>query len=715
MSPKNGKGEKILVVSTGNELFDLVKELSGGLFDLVHATDQQQGLDLARKEFPDIIVLGYIEPRGAAFQLHQKLHDGWITKNTPLLLVDVPSQDPSKRVISMEEGLQIEADEYIALESTERGAAQQLAEPLARLREKLQDRLKERANVFKEAITAPGGFAVTWEQIPGRGAFEMQQEELIENAQRAARRGKIHAMSVTDNPGGNPAISTEILCTEIKKLGIEPLVHIAFRDKNRNQVESLLYGVAALGVRNVLLLTGDYPATSGFNTRPKPVFDLCSVQGLQLVTMMNKGMEYEAGGKKTTLAQTSFFPGCAVSPFKAVEAELFGQYTKLGKKIEAGAKFIITQVGYDARKFHEVLQWLKVNNLSIPVMANIYLLPYGAARIMNAGQIPGCVVTDKMLAKLDEERAARDKGRQTRLDRAAKTYAIARGMGYAGAHIGGHGATWDMVDYIITRGEEWARDWQKLLPEFDFPQKDGFYYFQKDEKTGLNTETLTARTAKTAHPPVYGMSRFAHATLFNPKSAVFKSFRPLAKAIDGSHTPKHLFKDFEHISKVVLFDCQNCGDCGLFDVAFLCPISQCPKNQRNGPCGGSYQGWCEVYPNERKCIWVRAYSRLKGHHEEHTIGEYIVPPNEWALEDTSSWLNFYMGRDHSAKRLGVKPPPPKKKAATKEEPQAEKPAAPKTAAKPAPKADAPAAAPGGATASGPKAERPAQKEPPQAG
>jgi methylenetetrahydrofolate reductase (NADPH) len=120
---------------------------------------------------------------------------------------------------------------------------------------------------------------------------------------------------------------------------------------------------------------------------------------------------------------------------------------------------------------------------------------------------------------------------------------------------------------------------------------------------------------------------------------------------------KSSFGAFEHLIKVALFECQNCGDCGLFDVAFLCPMSQCPKNQRNGPCGGSYEGWCEVYPNERKCIWVKSYERLKGHKEEHSIGEYIVPPCNWELMGTSSWLNFYLGRDHSAKRLGIKAPP----------------------------------------------------------
>jgi len=679
--PQNSKAGKILVISSGTELAEMASKAVGEGFEVLQAKTLQQGLDMARKEFPEVIALGYLEPRGAAFELHTKLREGWITRNIPLLIVDTNPKDPAKRVLSMEEGLQMEADEYIALGGDEGEAATRLLEPIARLKEKLRDRLSLRLNPLRDALLDPGVFAVTWEQIPGRGAFEMQQEEVIENAQRAALRGKIHAISVTDNPGGNPAISTEILCTEIKKLGIEPLVHLAFRDKNRNQCESLLYGLAALGVRNLLMLTGDYPVSSGFNTRPKPVFDLDSVQGLQLVEMMNQGMAQETGGKKMTLAPTDFFAGAAVSPFKAVESELMGQYFKLKKKLDAGAKFIITQVGYDARKFQEVLVWLKVHNYNVPVLANIYILPYGAARTMNSGQIPGCVVTDKLLAKLDEERSAKDKGRQTRLDRAAKMYAISKGMGYAGAHIGGHGATYEMVDYIVTKGEELAPKWQELLPEFDFPQKEGFYFFEKDAKTGLNTDKPAARTSRPTHPPIYALSRVAHATIFNPDSVVFKAMKPVAKAIDGTRVPQHIFEDCEHIAKVVLFDCQNCGDCGLFDVAFLCPISQCPKNQRNGPCGGSLDGWCEVYPNERQCIWVRAYDRLKGHHEEESIGEYIVPPNEWSLSNTSSWLNFYMGRDHSAKRLGIKPPEPKKKA--KSETKADKPARGEKTAAPA--------------------------------
>ena len=654
--PQTKIKETILVISSGPELVSMVQEAVGGSFEVIHASHPQQGLDMARKEFPGIIALGYLEPRGTAFDLHRRLREGWITRNIPLLMVDLFPQDPARRVLSMEEGLQVEADEYIIVAgSGERTAISGLAEPIVRLKEGLQNRLEESLNTLKEVILSPDIFSVTWEQIPGRGAFEMQQEEVIENARRAAGKGKIHAVSVTDNPGGNPAISTEMLCTEIKKLGIEPLVHLAFRDKNRNQCESLLYGLAAQGVRNLLMLTGDYPSTSGFRGRPKPVFDLDSVQGLQLVEMMNRGMEHEAMGKKTTLAATDFFAGAAVSPFKQSEPELMGQYYKVKKKIEAGARFLITQVGYDARKFHELLLWLKVNGYSIPVIASIYILPYGAGKLMNANQIPGCVVTDQLLARLDEERKAKDKGRQARLDRAARMYAIAKGMGYAGAHIGGHGATYEMVEYIVNKGEELAPNWRDLVPEFDFPQKDGFYFFHKDEKSGLNLERPVRRNGKGTHPPVYLLARLAHVALFNQDSVLFKALRPAARWIDDSPKLKFAFGSLEHINKVALFDCMNCGDCGLFDVAFLCPMSQCPKSQRNGPCGGSYEGWCEVHP-DKKCIWVKAYQRLKAHKEEDSIGEHIVPPCNWELQHTSSWLNFYLGRDHSARRLGIQPP-----------------------------------------------------------
>ena len=664
MERKSGNGvPRILVVGSESNFRDTVRESLGDSFEVIYASSEGEGLEKARREIPDAIILGYLEPRGSSFELHKRLREGWITRHIPLLVVDVDSNEHAIKGWRRDEGLQMDADDYVAISREDRSSIAQLLEP-ARLRERLNISLREKLNTLKEAILSPDVFCVTWEQIAGRGALEMQQEQIIENAAKAAKSGKIHGISVTDNPGGNPAISTEMLCAEIKKLGIEPLVHLACRDKNRNEIESMLYGLAAEGVRNLLVLTGDYPSSNGFNGRPKPVFDLDPIHVLQLIQRMNKGLEHELMGRKRILTPTDFFAGVCVSPFKKLEAELMGQYYKLSKKIEAGANFIITQVGYDARKFHELLLWLRAHGYNIPVLANIYILPYGTAKLMNANKIPGCVVTDKLLAELANEAKGEDKGKSARLLRAAKMYALAKGMGFAGAHIGGHGITFEMVEYIIEKGEELSKNWQDLVAEFDYPQKDGFYFFEWDPRTGLNLDKPAARPSelpasavKALKPSMYGFCRIAHALLFRPESLLFKALRPFASFVDSSPILRRIFGYLEHLIKVALFGCMNCGDCALFDVAYLCPMSQCPKNQRNGPCGGSYEGWCEVYPNERKCIWVRAYERLKAYKEEDRIGAYIVPPCNWELWETSSWLNFYLGRDHTAKRLGVKPPP----------------------------------------------------------
>jgi methylenetetrahydrofolate reductase (NADPH) len=649
------KRQKVLTIGSLPDFHVLVGKPLGNRFDVVYASSETEGLSKARVERPKAIILGYLDPRGSSFRLYKKLRDGWVTKHIPQFLVDVQFSGQEEKILNSREAAEIPSGDYLSLGPGDVGFLAASVEAL-KLPEKIQAKLDRKANLFKEALLRPDVFCVTWEQIPGRGAFEPQQETVFDNVAKAAGMKGIHAISVTDNPSGNPAISSEMLCAEIKKAGVEPLVHLACRDKNRSEIESLLSGLAASGVRNILALTGDYPSTEGFEGKPKPVFDVDSVNVVRLAETMNKGLEHVAMGKKVTLSPTDLFVGVCVSPFKQREPELMAQYYKLKKKITAGAKFIITQVGYDVRKFHEVVQWLRSNHYNVPALANIYVLPLGAARLMNANKIPGCVVTDKLVAELTEEAKAPDKGKAARLLRSAKLYAIAKGMGYAGAHIGGHGITADMVEYIMNKGEELSRDWEKLVPEFDYPQPEGFYLFEKDFKTGLNTAVLAQRPSRVSPPFVYRLSRMAHVTLFEEKSLIYKMMKPVAIWADDSPAAMGFMTFSEHMAKTVLFHCLNCGDCGLFDVGFVCPTSQCPKGQRNGACGGSYQGWCEVYPGKQKCVWVQAYDRLKNYGEEDSLGAYIVPPCDWELWQTSSWLNFYMGRDHTAKRLGIKPP-----------------------------------------------------------
>ncbi|MEJ2109090.1 MAG: methylenetetrahydrofolate reductase C-terminal domain-containing protein [Acidobacteriota bacterium] len=502
----------------------------------------------------------------------------------------------------------------------------------------------------------PNVFCTIWEQIPGPGAFEKRQAIVLENARKAARRGIACAISITDNPGGNPAIATDILCAEIRKSCIDPLVHIAFRDRSRNQAESLLFQLAALDINNILVLTGDYPSNLGFTGKSKPVFDLDSVNGLRLVREMNRGLMRTIMRKPTRLGSTDFFAGVAFSPFKQMEAEAMGQYYKMKKKAEAGADFVITQVGYDARKLDEFLTWLKIRQYAIPTLAGIYVLSYPVAKAMQGNHVPGCVVTEKLLEQLADESRSSDKGLQARLDRAAKMYAVTKGMGYRGAYVSGQNMPLDQLEYIVGQGTELADNWRDLLHDFDYPQKNGFYLYKRDNGTGLNTTVPAAKTQEPRSPLAYELSRTFHELVFEPDGGLFGPTRRFMKRADSSPILYRMLHAFERWIKSLLYGCKDCGDCALFDVAYLCPVSQCPKDQRNAPCGGSYEGWCEVYPNDKQCVWVRAYLRLKSEGKEDDIEKHIVPPCNWNLWQSSSWINFFLGRDHSSQRKGIRPP-----------------------------------------------------------
>jgi methylenetetrahydrofolate reductase (NADPH) len=446
-------------------------------------------------------------------------------------------------------------------------------------------------------------------------------------------------------------MSADFMGGEILKLGIEPLVHFTCKDKNRNQIESQLYALDRAGVRNILVMSGDYPV-SGYQGRPASVFDLDPIHSLQLISDMNRGLEYPGVKGKVRHQPSDFFPGAVVSPFKTTEAEQMLQYYKLKKKIAAGAKFIVTQLGYDIRKFHEVLLFMKQNGFNVPLMGNIYILPYSAAKMMNSNELPGSVVTDRLLAEIDRERNDPDKGEGARIMRAARMYAVLKGMGYSGVHIGGHNIKYEQVEEIILQGEALTSQWTDLIRHFDYPIADGFYYFEHDPNTGLNREMQTKRQFRPLDAKgecSYGLSRLFHKLMFEPEKKLYGVMKRIIRSVAGTKM-EHIFHKLEHLTKVVLFDCKDCGDCALIDVAYLCPMSQCPKSQRNGACGGSFEGWCEVYPGKKQCVYVRAYYRLKKHGEDAQLDNGIVPPCNWDLYQTSSWINFYLGKDHTSKK-----------------------------------------------------------------
>ncbi|NPV53821.1 MAG: methylenetetrahydrofolate reductase [Firmicutes bacterium] len=513
---------------------------------------------------------------------------------------------------------------------------------------------------FREAILDPDAFSVTWELVPGRGAWEESQQRVLTMAEKAAKDHRINGITITDNPGGKPAILACGLAVEAMKYGVDPIIHFTCKDKNRNDIESELYALARSGVENLLVMTGDYPS-EGYMGGPKPVFDLDAVQALRLIARLNAGNDIPAYKGRMTLKATKFFPGAVVSPFKQTEAEVMTQYYKLHQKVKSGVRFIISQLGYDARKFDELLRYVRLNGFKVPVIGNIYVLTLGAARLMNRNAIPGCVVTDELLKILEEESSSGGfKGKQ--LLRSAKLYAVMKGLGFKGVNVSGQGLSYEDVVYIIENGEELSPRWEDFLPEFDFPQREGFYFFERGPVSPLNADRSVNRAgyesmnrrnsgnrSRRGRPISYWLLVLVHRLVFDPEAPFFPLAKGIARLIDRSSF-KGAFTLLEYFIKTLTNECRFCGDCALHDLAYICPMSKCPKQQRNGPCGGSYEGWCEVYPGKQRCIYVAIYGRFKGAPQEKKLaGNYISPCN-WQLYRTSSWLNYFCGRDYSGLR-----------------------------------------------------------------
>lgn len=120
-------------------------------------------------------------------------------------------------------------------------------------------------------------------------------------------------------------------------------------------------------------------------------------------------------------------------------------------------------------------------------------------------------------------------------------------------------------------------------------------------------------------------------------------YRRFAQYLERHPLPYRLFTRAEEQVKGAIFGCQMCGECALPATGYACPMS-CPKQLRNGPCGGvASDGGCEVYP-DRKCVWVTAYERAdaEGHRADLTL---LQRPVDQRRSGTSSWVNYWQGRD----------------------------------------------------------------------
>jgi methylenetetrahydrofolate reductase (NADH) len=462
-------------------------------------------------------------------------------------------------------------------------------------------------------------------------------------------------VSITDNAGGNPQMAPHALGKPLLYAGKEVVIHMSCKDLNRNGLESQAWFLSSEGFNNILAITGDYPV-AGNEGVAKSVFDIDSIGLISMLTKMNQGYEIKLPGNKTKIQQlnkTEFLIGAVTTNYKFYEGELIPQYLKLQKKIECGAHYIINQVGFDSQKMQELKLYMDNHNMShIPLIGNVFLLNRIAAKIFHSNRIPGVVVSPALYELCQKQGESEDKGSGFFYEFAAKQIAIYRGLGYRGAYLGGV-SNLSAIQKILEIADSFsADDWKQFVGEIKFSREGEFFYYAKDPETGLiNSSSINRQsdTTKSKHRSLtYRFSKWIHNTMFKPDRAIAKLGAKICNnARDLKRGPK-LLRTFEQLSKVALYDCKDCGDCSLPEITYLCPESQCAKNQRNGPCGGTREGRCEV-DGFGDCIWLRAYERLKHEGNEHQLLNHVPVIQNHELRRTSAWANHWLGRDHTSK------------------------------------------------------------------
>lgn len=517
------------------------------------------------------------------------------------------------------------------------------------------DRLRER-------LLFGSDFLLGVELVSTRGTMsENKAVRAREFSNQLAASPRIDWVSITDNAGGNPMLGPTALGKPLIYAGKEVVIHLSCKDFNRHGLESEAWLLASEGFHNILALSGDYPVASQ-DGMAKPVFDIDSIGLLTLLERMNTGLPaaIRGPGSQRKLRPTEFFSGAVVTNFKLRENEVMPQYLKLERKIACGAQFVINQIGYDSRKIHELIAYMRNHGMGrVPLIGNVYVLNPKVASLFRSMKIPGVVISEELFEETRRQGESPDRGKAFFRELAARQIAVYRGLGYRGAYLGGvH--SYDEIERVLEIEKSFGvNDWKQFAKEIAYSRTNEFFYYEADGDSGLcNSEQVNREYLRSLKSPgknrhvtfSYRMSKAIHDVAFVPGRGLAPLGKSLAeRSSDPSQGPGWL-RSLEHISKAALFRCRDCGDCSLPQTAFLCPESQCAKNQRNGPCGGTRDGKCEV--EEFECIWSRAYERLKYDGRHLSMLEHAPAIQDQALRGTSSWANAWRGLDHIARADG---------------------------------------------------------------
>jgi len=269
-----------------------------------------------------------------------------------------------------------------------------------------------------ERVLRAGHFAVTGELGPPQSA-----DGDVIRKKAALLRGYCDAVNITDNQTAIVRMSSIGSGAIVVQEGLEPVIQMTCRDRNRLAIQSDLLGAYALGMRNLLCLTGDHQ-TFGNHPTAKNVFDMDSIQLIQMVTAMRDERVFQCGDPFKG-PEPRFFVGAAAAPF--ADPIEFRPY-RLAKKIKAGANFIQTQLIYDIEAFKVFME--KVRRLGVHeqayILAGIGPLKSPAMAKYMKDNVPGILIPDELIERMNRAGApwaGKSKDELTKEDKKARSEA----------------------------------------------------------------------------------------------------------------------------------------------------------------------------------------------------------------------------------------------------------------------------------------------------
>ncbi len=249
-----------------------------------------------------------------------------------------------------------------------------------------------------QAAAKEGKFLITAEVAPPKGG---NPAHMISMA--ATLKGRVHAVNITDGSRAVLRMSSLIASVILLQNGIEPICQIACRDRNRIGLQADLMGAHALGVHNILALTGD-PVKAGDHPDAKAVFDLEAVRLLQLIRKMNQGVD--CNEKPLTDGALELFAGAAVDPQCASWS---GLQSRFERKIEAGAQFFQSQLITDFERLEKFMDKI-ATGYKKPILAGIFLLKSAKnAQFINRC-VPGVNIPDHIIDRLAQAKDPLEEG-----------------------------------------------------------------------------------------------------------------------------------------------------------------------------------------------------------------------------------------------------------------------------------------------------------------